>query len=305
MPIYVPGILKVTAPAYARQRRILALLDAFGGRVHQADFQKLMFLYCQEQGEGYDFVPHKHGALSYTLDAEMRKLQERGFLEDDEDWRLTAEGRRVAQPERDMYVDDFVARHPARGDALVAESYRRFPYHATRSEIIDRVLSNDTEARQLVAAERPSSCLGGGLWTIGYEGKSLEGYLDTLLRNGVTLLCDVRRNPVSRKYGFSRRTLDASCNGVGIDYEHLPKLGIPVTQRSSLNSDTDYDELFDDYRRKLPSQEGELNIISGWIKAGECVALTCYERLPEQCHRHCVADAISDRMESPLVVSHL
>jgi hypothetical protein len=43
--------------------------------------------------------------------------------------------------------------------------------------------------------------------TIGYEGRSLEAFLNLLLQNSVTLLCDVRRNPLSRKYGFSKSTL--------------------------------------------------------------------------------------------------
>ena len=32
-----------------RQRRLLALLDALGGRVGNMDFQKLLFLYCREE----------------------------------------------------------------------------------------------------------------------------------------------------------------------------------------------------------------------------------------------------------------
>ena len=308
MTISVPGILNVKAPPYLRQRRTLALLDALGGSVHRADFRKLLFLYCQEPGEDplYDFVPHRRGALSYTADADLRKLQERGLLADADELRLTDKGRRVARPERDVAVDDFVARHPLRGDALVAESYRRFPYFATRSEFVDRVLRDDDQARQSVAEAQPASRSDGGLWTIGYQGLSLEGYLNTLLREGVTQICDVRRNPVSRKYGFSRRTLADGCNGVGIAYEHIPDLGIPGKQRHGINSDDDYDALFKDYRLNyLPSQTADLSRIADWIKAGSCVALTCYERLPAQCHRHCVANAISERMESDLVVTHL
>ncbi|WP_348602891.1 DUF488 family protein [Bartonella tribocorum] len=42
-------------------------------------------------------------------------------------------------------------------------------------------------------------------FTIGYEGKSLENYLNCLLENNIKILCDVRKNPISRKYGFSKR----------------------------------------------------------------------------------------------------
>ena len=50
------------------------------------------------------------------------------------------------------------------------------------------------------------------------RGKCLETYLNQLLRAGVTLLCDVRRNPLSRKYGFSKSTLSHAC---AVSYTHL------------------------------------------------------------------------------------
>ena len=54
---------------------------------------------------------------------------------------------------------------------------------------------------------------------------SYEAFFICLLRAGITLLCDVRRNPVSRKWGFSKRMLLAGCDRLGIEYRHLPDLG--------------------------------------------------------------------------------
>ena len=117
--------------------------------------------------------------------------------------------------------------------------------------------------------------------------------MNRLLHAGVTLLCDVRRNPLSRKYGFSKSTLSKGCEGVGIRYEHLPELGIASEERRELHTQADYDALFAVYEREsLPKQSEALAKIRGWIAAGDRVALTCFERLPEQCHRHCVAEAL-------------
>ena len=100
--------------------------------------------------------------------------------------------------------------------------------------------------------------------TIGYEGRSLEVYLNLLLKNSVTLLCDVRRNPLSRKYGFSKRTLSNACESVGIRYEHLPELGIASEKRRELDTQAHYDALFAEYERKsLPQQRAALDKISG------------------------------------------
>ena len=192
------------------QRHILVLLDALGGRAGNVDFQKLLFLYCQEPAAAgaYEFVPYKFGAFSFTSYADHRKLIERGFVADEENhWQLTEEGKKVPGRAPDLLLSAFARRvHALRGDALIAETYRRFPYYATRSEIAARVLRGDAAALRRIEAARPA-VKAPGVSTIGYEGRTLENYLNELLRSGVTVLCDVRRNPISRKYGFSKNTL--------------------------------------------------------------------------------------------------
>jgi len=294
---------------FTRQKQLLVLLDAFGGHRQNLDFQKLLFLYCQEAGEHqpYEFVPYRFGAFSFTSYADRRKLIDRGLLVDDEKyWKLTDEGSRAIGGTPDLHAADFAQRHrKLRGDALVAETYRRFPYHATRSEIAGRVLADDDGALQRIEAVRPKS-RAPALSTIGYEGRTLEGYLNTLLRAGVSLLCDVRRNPVSRKYGFSKGSLSNVCQRVDIRYEHLPELGIASARRHDLETRSDYDALFSEYEKKsLPRQGDALDKIRAWMCAGEHVALTCYERLPEQCHRGCVAQALMSKAPQSIVPRHL
>jgi uncharacterized protein (DUF488 family) len=295
---------------FERQRLLLTMLDALGGPVANTDFQKLLFLYTRqcEPSPAYEFVPYKFGAFSFTSYADKRHLAEAGCLTDDENhWQLTEAGRQVARKHAVMPlpVARFCREHARlRGNALIAEQYRKFPYYATRSEILDKVLP-DAESRQGVIAARPKKARPG-LLTIGYEGRSLEGYLNLLLTNSVTLLCDVRRNPLSRKYGFSKSTLSKACEGVGIHYEHLPELGIDSEERRELKTQADYDALFAEYERKsLPRETQALAQIHGWVQDGERVALTCFERLPHQCHRHCVAEALAQRAGKDLVAVHL
>ena len=167
------------------------------------------------------------------------------------------------------------------------------------------LLAADVETRQSIMAARPIAD-PPGLCTIGYEGRSLEAFLDRLLCAGVTLLCDVRRNPLSRKYGFSKRTLSTACSGVSIRYEHLPELGIASEERRELKTQADYDALFAHYAVEwLPKQTDALKRIRSWIAEGARGALTCYERLPEQCHRHCVADLLTGCDEVKGAVIHL
>jgi hypothetical protein len=285
---------------FERQRLLLALLDALAEPVAHTDFQKLLFLFTQEweTAPSYDFVPYKFGCFSFTSYADKRRLIERGLLEaDDQHWVLSAAGRLSAQQEshRLPKTAQFARQYSRlRGDALIAEVYRRHPYYATRSEIMERVLPEAAD-RAKVTAVRPAR-LKPGLVTIGYEGKTLERYLNQLLRGSVTLLCDVRRNPLSRKYGFSKSTLGKACEGVGIRYEHLPELGIASEDRRELRTQADYDALFAGYKRNsLPKQQAALAKIRQWIEQdGYRVALTCYEAQPCQCHRHCVAEALEE-----------
>lgn len=282
---------------YERQRALLALLDALGGRVGNLDFQKLLFLWCQESDEPpYDFVPYKFGAFSFTSYADRRKLIERGYIADDEKtWCIEEAGRVVIGRDATLrgQARSYALRGPKlRGDSLVALSYRRHPWYATRSEIAARVLADDQQALDRVEAARPKPA-SPGVVTLGYEGRSFEAYLTLLLESSVTVLCDVRRNPISRRYGFSKSALARGCESVGIAYEHIPELGIASSERQGLDTQADYDALFDTYERtSLPRQGVALARICALVEQGHRVALTCFEELPEQCHRHCVAEAL-------------
>jgi hypothetical protein len=296
---------------FIRQRLLLTLLNTLGQRVSNTDFQKLLFLYTTEYEArpSYEFVPYRFGAFSFVSYADKRRLIKDSLIVDDEQhWRLTEAGHAAArrQPIDEETIAHFCNLYAGlRGDALIAEVYRRYPYYATRSEIVDRVLP-DPSVRAIVDTARPAQ-LGSGLLTIGYEGKSLEKYLNQLLRASVTLLCDVRRNPISRKYGFSKGTLSNACEVLGILYKHLPELGIASSSRRNLETQADYEALFAVYERDhLSYQDTALKKIRGWIeREGHRVALTCFEEKSSMCHRYSVAKALESMENSILVTWHL
>ncbi len=273
------------------------------------DFQNMLFLYCQEPDSRapYEFVPYRFGAFSFTSYSDRHKLIERGSLADDEQrWQLTRGGEAAIGDSQDLHMTAFVRRHRGvRGDALAAETYRRFPYYATRSEIVGRVLHGDPASLSRIEEASPFPTTSS-ISTIGYEGRTLESYLNELLRSGVTLLCDVRKNPISHKYGFSKGTLAKACQRMGIRYEHLPDLGIASEKRQTLESREDYEALFAEYERNsLPELGDVLSRIAGWVRRGEHVALTCYELSPRECHRRCVAEALEKSLGEGFSADHL
>ena len=295
---------------YKRQKTLLSLLSALGGRVENLDFQKLLFLYCQEADlkNTYEFVPYKFGAFSFTSYADRRNLIAKKLLADEDYvWQITEDGRKLIETIQSLQLSSFVRKYRSlKGDKLVVEAYKRYPYYATRSEIAERVLFDDTETIQRIKDAVPQVRNSSIIFTIGYEGRMLEGYLNELIRENVTLLCDVRKNPISRKYGFSKKTLANGCNSVGIRYEHLPELGIVSEKRKNLKTQSDYDALFSEYEcNYLPGQKQTLMKIQRWITSGERVALTCFEHLARQCHRNCVIKALNHSLKDKFIVKHL
>jgi phage terminase Nu1 subunit (DNA packaging protein) len=134
-------------------------------------------------------VPYRFGCFSFSSYADKRRLVEQGLLVDDaQQWLLTDAGREVARKRAVMpLLAGRFSRELGglRGDALVTEVYRRHPYYATRSEIVDQVLKNPAD-RARVELAKPKAA-AAGLLTIGYEGKCLETYLNQLLLSIVTM----------------------------------------------------------------------------------------------------------------------
>ena len=130
------------------------------------------------------------------------------------------------------------------------------------------------------------------LWSIGYEGRTPEEFLDVLRKAEVTLVCDVRRNPISRKRGFSKGSLGRALGEAGLRYEHLPELGIASERRKNLTPAAK-EKLFAEYARvDLPKLAKPLAKIAAWVKEGERVALLCFERDPADCHRSRITAAL-------------
>jgi uncharacterized protein (DUF488 family) len=128
--------------------------------------------------------------------------------------------------------------------------------------------------------------------TIGYEGADLSDFLATLEVLGVTTLLDVRELPISRRKGFAKTALRDAVQSVGIGYRHEPQLGSPKAVRHRLREDGDYGRFFKDFGQHLKKQNVLLTALASELSG--TVALLCYERDHELCHRKAVASALGD-----------
>lgn len=201
-----------------------------------ADFQRYLFLFTQDfqRQNSYEFIPCESGCFSFQLHADCRHLVGIGLFENDGSWKLQANDdflSRIPKDERDKLLDFADQHRNLHGDSLIRHVCQKHPYYAIKSEAVKDMLAN--EELEAIDRSRPVNN-GYVLFTIGYEGRSFENYLNRLIKNGVKILCGMRRNPISRKYGFSRSTLSETLRKLDIEYTHFPELGIVSEKRRSL-----------------------------------------------------------------------
>ena len=106
-----------------------------------------------------------------------------------------------------------------------------------------------------------------------------------LVYAGIERLIDVRNNPVARRYGFHKSTLERLTGNLGIEYRHFPELAIKSEQRRDLRSKEDYRSLFDEYEQTTVLLENAaVDAVSALIREKASV-LVCMEKAQECCHR--------------------
>ena len=294
---------------YYRRKIILSLLQVFNNELDKIQVQKLLFLYSRykTKRKSYDFIPYKFGCFSFQANADLNTLKKYGIVsETSTSWNKIDNTNYLIQLDKEdkKIISDFsiIYKNKTNQD-LISLTHKNYPYYTINSTIAKEYLTKK-ELKNLDNFRSDDN--ETILFTIGYEGISLERYLNRLIRNNISLLCDVRKNALSMKYGFSKNQLKNSCEGVGIKYIHIPEVGIQSDKRQELNSQKDYDKLFREYVSNNLSQT--LNYqkkILSLLKDNKRIALTCFEANNCQCHRTHLAESISNFDEFKYEIQHL
>jgi uncharacterized protein (DUF488 family) len=279
-----------------RQKVLVEFLKAADRSVSKFELTKWSFILRHEYPSAggssfYDFLPYQYGPFSFGLYQELDKLESTSYVHQMDDsirigraeltQKLRVSDRKVASD-----IVTLVNRFGScsRSD-LTDHVYDRHPQYTCNSRL-----------RKLVT--RPIA--SPAVFTAGYEGRSIDSFLNLLVQSGIQRLIDVRRNPIARRYGFHKSTLDRLCRRLDIEYVHVPKLGIESEKRRNLNVKADYDYLFDEYRNTtLDRERTTLNDVAALMKKLPSV-LVCMERHPDFCHRSSVADIIAKLTGLPI-----
>jgi len=290
-----------------RQRLILALLDQAGAPIPKTKLVRLAFLLREETAVGrdqtfYGFVPYKYGPFSFGMNRELDALERDGYLARGKESiglalrtkKLSREQIECLSPVQSEAVASVFRKYGSSNrTSLLRSVYTRYPWFASSSEL-GQYVPEDVPA---APKRKPAA------YTVGYEGKSVDGFFNGLLAAGMKGILDVRANPVSRKYGFAKRSMSRIAGNLGLAYHHLPELGITGDRRSDLSDFESYQRLLDQYEKKmLPMRAAHIEKVTALLKSMP-LALLCMEKDVRCCHRGRLANRVAQ--ESGLSIEHL
>lgn len=284
-----------------REKITLAVLLDMNKKITKIELAKLMFLLKHETSFAsddsfYDFIPYHYGPYSFSLFSDVNNLARQGFLSvtdteisyNDKN-RIQREISSIQFPETSDIWNIIKKYGGLSQSSLVNYVYKQYPWFASRSKI-SRV-NHEMQVAPIA------------IYTIGYEKKSIDTFLHRLLSIGIKRIIDVRNNPISRVYGFSKKNLENLLSKVMISYSHFPNLGIPSEFRQNLATENDYILLFKKYNDKILSiNEESISRVIELLKS-EPSALLCFEDDPSHCHRGLLAKKISSI--SNILIKHI
>lgn len=280
-----------------KQRILLTVVERLSEKNNSSRFMlvKTLFLLAREENmerliKFYNFFPYRYGPFSNVCYADLYKLEQAGLLAEDGTHLTPTEAGRKAATSADRRAAMRVKRVTNRfnSDREIREYvYRNYHEYTVKSEIVP-------------AAEEHSL---PGLFTIGYEGRDIDSFLNILIHNQIDILIDVRKNPFSMNFSFTRSKLENYLGKVDIQYTHIPKLGIDGESRKNLATRRDYQMLFKRYEATtLKEHSEEVKRIIG-LSEDHRAALLCFEADVNLCHRGIIAREIERQQD--LGVTHL
>jgi len=261
------------------EKGILYLLNNNGCEMSKLRLVKLMFL-VSKRIPLYYFVPYKYGPFSFQLYHDLSRLERDGFVSIDHD---SVHLVKTELPSADLKIKSIVRMNSERFSALDDKMLLDYIYEEHPEFTIF------SQYKKRLEYDRNSS----GIVTIGYEGKTIDKFLYELIKNKIGIVVDVRRNAYSMKFGFQRNKLKSYLEKIGIDYIHMPELGIPSDSRKNLNSYEDYQALFAGYRQEIETKLDCLERIKS-ISQQKKVSLMCFEKDVKFCYRGVIAERLKE-----------
>lgn len=138
------------------------------------------------------------------------------------------------------------------------------------------------------------------IYTFGYEGLTIERFIERLQSVRVSLVIDVRATPLSRKRGFSKVAFEQALAAAGISYFHAKAMGCPKAVRERYKRDGSWSIYTKNFLQYLGDQEASVDEVASLIRS-KSSCLVCFEADHNFCHRTYVARAAARKTGSSII----
>ncbi len=279
---------------------------------------KIMFLFLKAAEKSYyDFIPNKYGCYSINLhNDKLVLLKTKMLLETKGDSPfstfISIDKTQVdicsllLKKDDALILEDIITSNSDQtDDNMVNKIYKAYPFYGIRSSIIDRFISDTIFIKQLDHIKYKIENAPRGLYTIGYEGLSIDRFIQLLITRNIKTLVDVRINSFSMRPEFRKNYIATALSEAGIAYIQLPEVGIPSSIRKELLPSGKQFELFEWYKKNTLPQCADSAIRIAELVCKGNVALMCYEKDPKDCHRSLFADYCKKMQPSIPVIKHI
>ena len=198
----------------------------------------------------YDFVPYINGPKSFWLERDLEILRTRGNI-----WRqfnlvgLIRPPSAMLMDSMNQEVFDAIANY---GNTHATKLLTDLKRKISQSHQFFAMYMMEDKKNHIVLDKDFVMPIGTTHYvrTIGYQRQSIDGFMSSLIKAGIERLIDVRRNPVSRKFGFHKKRLASICHLLSIDYIHMPEVGATKEMRQ-IHDSGDLETFFEMYREQI------------------------------------------------------
>lgn len=230
----------------------------------------------------YYFTPYKFGPYSFELFHDLDQFQQKKIITITEN-KISINNtndQRIDIPQEIIEnVDHVLHTHSKMNEnKLLSYVYETYPDYTIFSHLDKRKEYHRNQT---------------GVLTIGYQGKSIDEFLHQLIQEKIEYLIDVRKNPWSMKYGYTKSQLETFTGKLMISYQNIPDLGIPSNLRQDLNSKQDYLTLLEKYRKTINEKKTYLSFLKN-LSTHHKIALLCFEKDPQICHRRIIGETLQN-----------
>lgn len=142
------------------------------------------------------------------------------------------------------------------------------------------------------------------IFTIGYEGQTLEQFIQRLGAHRVGVVVDIREAPVSKRHGFTKRELQAKLKAAGVGYIMKREWGNPKRKAGGVDERRDPRGAMTAYTEYLAP-----HIVDAAAFVQDIMprrpAFLCYEAEPFHCHRSRFTSLVLPHCQPQPAVHHI